>query len=73
MEPLSRGFDAVVIGEPQRAFYGSQFGNTFPLFVHYGVPLWVPEVGGAILANHIQHPATSTCAKAGSPTRSTAG
>ena len=43
-----RGFDAVVIGEPQRAFYGNQFGLTFPLFEHYGVALWVPEVGGAI-------------------------
>jgi hypothetical protein len=39
----------VVIGEPQRAFYGNQFGLTFPLFVHYGVQLWVPEVGGATL------------------------
>jgi site-specific DNA recombinase len=44
----AREFDAVVIGEPQRAFYGSQFGMTFPVFVHYGVGLWVPEVGGAI-------------------------
>jgi site-specific DNA recombinase len=43
----ARGFDAVVVGEPQRAFYGNQFGNTFPLFAHYRVPLWVPEVGGA--------------------------
>jgi hypothetical protein len=43
-----RGFDAVVIGEPQRAFYGNQFGLTFPLFEHYGVALWVPEVGGPI-------------------------
>ena len=43
-----RGFEAVVIGEPQRAFYGNQFGLTFPVFVHYGVELWVPEVGGAI-------------------------
>ncbi|MHB1444694.1 MAG: recombinase family protein [Acidimicrobiales bacterium] len=43
-----RGFDAVVIGEPQRAFYGNQFGLTFPVFVHYGVELWVPEVGGRI-------------------------
>lgn len=43
-----RGFDAVVIGEPQRAFYGNQFGLTFPLFVHYNVQLWVPEVGGAV-------------------------
>jgi site-specific DNA recombinase len=40
-----RDFDAVVIGEPQRAFYGSQFGMTFPVFVHYGIGLWVPEIG----------------------------
>ena len=43
-----RAFGAVVIGEPQRAFYGNQFGLTFPVFVHYGVGLWVPEVGGAV-------------------------
>jgi hypothetical protein len=41
-----RGFEAVVIGEPQRAFYGNQYGLTFPVFVHYHVQLWVPEVGG---------------------------
>lgn len=50
-----RGFDAVVIGEPQRAFYGNQFGLTFPVFVHFGVPLWVPEVGGAIDPNNEAH------------------
>jgi len=44
----NRGFDAVVVGEPQRAFYGNQFGLTFPVLVHYGVELWVPEVGGAV-------------------------
>jgi hypothetical protein len=43
-----RGFDGVVIGEPARAFYGNQFGLTFPVFVHYGVELWVPEVGGQV-------------------------
>ena len=43
-----RGFEAVVIGEPQRAFYGNQYGLTFPVFVHYNVQLWVPEVGGVI-------------------------
>ncbi len=43
-----RGFAAVVIGEPQRAFYGNQYGLTMPLFAHYGVQLWVPEVGGPI-------------------------
>src|ERR1019366_9056037 len=44
----ARGFGAVVIGEPARAFYGNQFGLTFPVFVHYGVELWVPEVGGKV-------------------------
>jgi site-specific DNA recombinase len=50
-----RAFDAVVIGEPQREFYGNQFGNTFPLFVHFDVPLWVPEVGGPIDPNNEAH------------------
>jgi DNA invertase Pin-like site-specific DNA recombinase len=44
----ARGFGAVVIGEPHRAFYGNQYGLTAPVFEHYGVPLWVPEVGGPI-------------------------
>jgi len=43
-----RGFEAVVIGEPHRAFYGNQYGLTMPVFEHYGVALWVPEVGGPI-------------------------
>jgi site-specific DNA recombinase len=43
-----RGFDAVVIGEPHRAFYGNQYSLVHPIFEHYGVALWVPEVGGPI-------------------------
>ena len=43
------------MGEPQRAFYGNQFGNTFPIFSHYGVPLWVPEVGGPIDPDNEAH------------------
>jgi hypothetical protein len=41
-------FDAVVTGEPQRAFCGNQYGPTYPVLQHYGVALWVPEVGGPI-------------------------
>ena len=50
-----RGFAAVVIGEPHRAFYGNQFGLTLPLFHHYSVQLWVPEVGGPIDPNNEAH------------------
>jgi site-specific DNA recombinase len=48
MKDPERSFDAVVIGEPQRAFFGNQYGLTYPVLQHYGVALWVPEVGGAI-------------------------
>jgi hypothetical protein len=34
--------------EPQRAFYGNRYGLTYPVLQHYGVELWVREVGGAI-------------------------
>ena len=37
-----------MIGEPQRAFYGNQYSLMMPVFAHYGVELWVPEVGGPI-------------------------
>jgi hypothetical protein len=48
LKNCGRGFDAVVIGEPQRAFYGNQYGAGLSVFVRYGVQPWVPEVGGAI-------------------------
>jgi len=43
-----RGFDAVVIGEYERAFYGSQYALMAPLFEHYGIQLWLPEAGGPV-------------------------
>ena len=43
-----RGWDAVVIGEYERAFYASQYASMAPLFEHYGVSLWMPEVGGQV-------------------------
>src|SRR5271156_6732947 len=43
-----RGWDAVVIGEYERAFYGTQYASIAPLFEHYGVSLWMPEVGGRV-------------------------
>ena len=32
-----RGWDAIVIGEYERAFYGSQYASMAPLFEHYGI------------------------------------
>ncbi len=43
-----RGWDAIVIGEYERAFYGSQYAAMAPLFEHSGVQLWAPEAGGRI-------------------------
>ena len=43
-----RGWDAIVIGEYERAFYGGQYASMAPLFEHYGIQLWTPEVGGRI-------------------------
>ncbi len=44
----ARGWTAVVIAEPQRAFSGGQFQLVFPQLTHYGIELWVPELGGRI-------------------------
>ena len=37
-----------MIGEYERAFYGSQYASMAPLFEHYGIQLWMPEVGGRV-------------------------
>ena len=41
-----QAFNAVVVGEYQRAFYGSQYALMAPLFEHYGVQLWLPRPAG---------------------------
>ncbi len=47
-----RRFDAIVVGEYARAFYGSQAIHLAPLLRHHGVQLWLPEVDGPVdLAN----------------------
>src|SRR6266496_5170861 len=43
-----RGWDAIVIGDCERAFYGSLYAAMAPLFEHYGVQLWMPEAGGRV-------------------------
>ncbi len=37
-----------MVGEHERAFYGSQYALMTPLFEHYGVQLWLPEAGGRV-------------------------
>ena len=46
--PEQREWQALVVAEPQRAFSGNQFGLVFPVLVHYGIDLWVPEIGGRV-------------------------
>ena len=53
-----RGWDAIVIGEYERAFYGGQYAAMAPLFEHYGVQLWTPEVGGRVDAGAEDHEQT---------------
>ena len=43
-----QGWDAIVIGEYERAFYGSQYASLAPLLEHYGIQLWLPEAGGPV-------------------------
>jgi DNA invertase Pin-like site-specific DNA recombinase len=41
-----RGWDAIVVGEGTRCWFGNQFSLVAPKFEAYGVGLWVPELGG---------------------------
>ncbi len=43
-----REWDVVVVGEYERAFYGSQYAMVAPLLQHYSVQLWMPEAGGRV-------------------------
>ena len=55
-----RGWDAIVVGEYERAFNGSQYAAMAPLFGHYGVQLWMPEAGGRVdfASEHDEHAMT---------------
>jgi DNA invertase Pin-like site-specific DNA recombinase len=55
MAEPDRGFDAIVIGEYERAFYGGQYAAMAPLFEHYGIQLWTPESSGPIDFQADQH------------------
>ncbi len=47
-EEPGRGFDAVVVGEYERAFYGDQFRQVVARLNAAGVQVWLPEAGGPV-------------------------
>lgn len=55
-----RRFDAVVIGEYERAFYGDQFTQLSAMLDYFGVQLWLPEAGGRVDLGDPMHRALVT-------------
>ncbi|MDT8912913.1 recombinase family protein [Amycolatopsis sp. PS_44_ISF1] len=47
-EHPNRPFDAVVIGEYERAFYGDQFNAVLTTLREQGIQLWLPEANGPV-------------------------
>jgi len=43
-----RGFDAIIVGEAERAFTGTQLLHLAPVFLAHGVQVWLPEVDGPV-------------------------
>ncbi|WP_338597158.1 recombinase family protein [Saccharopolyspora sp. SCSIO 74807] len=60
IEAEDRGFDAVVVGEYERAFTDDQFARLLPLFERCGVQVWLPEAGGRFDAADPRHQALMT-------------
>ena len=50
-----RGWNAVVVGEGTRCWFGNQFSLVAPRFAAYEVDLWVPELGGRFDARNPSH------------------
>jgi hypothetical protein len=48
---LDRAFDAIVVGEYERAFFGDQLQHLLPLFQRHGVQLWLPETDGPLCSS----------------------
>ncbi|MER7010346.1 recombinase family protein [Saccharopolyspora sp. NPDC000359] len=51
----NREWNAVVVGEGTRCWFGNQFSLIAPKFAAYGVDLWVPELGGKFDARNPSH------------------
>ena len=46
LDEPGRPWDAIVVGEGKRCWFGSQFSEVAPVLEHRGVRLFVPELGG---------------------------
>ncbi len=46
LDESDRRWDAIVVGEGKRCWFGSQFSEVAPVLEHRGVRLFVPELGG---------------------------
>jgi site-specific DNA recombinase len=52
-----RKFDAIVVGEYERAFYGRQLKTLVPMFKRYGIAVWLPEADGPVNPDDPAHQA----------------
>ena len=68
-DAVIHGWDAIVIGEYERALYGGQYATMAPLFEHYGIQLWIPEVGGRIDFGAEEYPPAPASTKGGQISR----
>ncbi|MEV6228104.1 recombinase family protein [Saccharopolyspora shandongensis] len=51
----NRGWNAVVVGEGTRCWFGNQFSLVAPRLAAYGVDLWIPELGGKFDNRNASH------------------
>ena len=58
-----RVFDAVVVGEYERAFYGDQLVHLATVMAAYGVELWLPETFGPVDLHDPSHQAFGYAAR----------
>ncbi|MET9630780.1 recombinase family protein [Lentzea sp. NPDC006480] len=55
LKDKNRIWNAVVVGEGTRCWFGNQFSLIAPKFAAYGVDLWVPELGGKYDSRNPSH------------------
>jgi site-specific DNA recombinase len=51
----SESIDAVVVGEYERAFSGTQFQTMYTWFQRHGIQIWIPETAGPVDLHNPDH------------------